>query len=247
MAMKTKKAGTNLIEQFINQFDIMVADTPEKLELVYRVRGDVYCREFKFEAEEDCPGGLEQDQYDEHSVHCLIVHRASKLPAGCIRLILSSDADLEKPLPFEHFYDNSSSDSTVDLASLSRYRIAEVSRLAVHKDFRKPRTGGECGESDQSCFGLLSTALFVAATVLSEQIGCSDNFAMMEPGLAERMKMGAGFDLRQIGEVTEYHGLRAAYHVTTESMLATMRKNMGELHQFISARLADHFALPVAA
>ena len=245
-------AGTSLVKQFIDQFDIMLADTPERLAQVYRIRADVYCREFKFEPEENCPGGLERDQFDGHSVHCLIMHRELNLAAGCIRLILSPDVQPQRQLPFEAHCGDELLYNAFDPALLPRYSIAEYSRLAVHTAFRKPQadctlfpacqTTAELDESERRCFSLLHTALFVAAAVLSEQAGRGHNFAMMEPRLARLLKCAAGFNFRQIGQLIDYHGLRAAFHITTEGMLSGMKANLWELYDFINARLATDFA-----
>ena len=69
-------------------FQFVSADTPELLNEVFRIRYQVYCIENEFEDPKRNPGGLERDEFDEHSVHALLVHCASQTPVGTVRLVL---------------------------------------------------------------------------------------------------------------------------------------------------------------
>ena len=51
-------------------------------EEVYRLRYEVYVREFAYEAEEHFAEFMERDDYDDHSVHCLLRHRATGGSSG---------------------------------------------------------------------------------------------------------------------------------------------------------------------
>lgn len=118
----------NLFDAFNQYFDLVLANTPESLKTCYRLRYDVYCKEAAipgFNAE-NYPDGLEQDQYDERSLHCLLIHRPTERVAGTVRLVLHA-LDNHFTFPIE---------KATRLEVLPRHRIGEVSRLIVAPDFR---------------------------------------------------------------------------------------------------------------
>ena len=81
-------------------FDVLRADTPDRLDAAYRLRYQVYCVENRFEDRERCPDGREVDDDDDRSVHTLLVHRRSGAAIGAARLILPRPQS-GRPLPIE--------------------------------------------------------------------------------------------------------------------------------------------------
>ena len=63
---------------------VLVADTSELLDEVYRLRYQVYCVEMTYEAGRD---GKEYDEFDNRAHHVLLVHRASGEAIGTVRVI----------------------------------------------------------------------------------------------------------------------------------------------------------------
>ena len=232
-------------EHLSDYFDVRLAHTPELLREAHRVRYNVYCREFGFEREENCAGGLERDAYDAHAVHCVIVHRGSGTGAGCIRVVLPPESP-DFQLPMERFCGFSLTDPVLHPARRPRARVAEVSRLAVHTPFR--RRAGESQapigrldiedlpEEEKRTFPLLGLALFCAGTSLMRLSGREDAFVMMERRLARRLTAN-GFPFSQIGDPVEYHGSRAAYHVSVQRVLDRMPKGIKLLHQYVDQNL----------
>ena len=91
-----------------------------------------------FEDPARCPDGREIDEDDHRSVHTLLIHRRSGVAAGTSRLIMPR-LDGEEPLPIQRIVGRRK------LKSVHRvplHRIAEISRFAVSKDFRR-----RCGEA----------------------------------------------------------------------------------------------------
>jgi N-acyl amino acid synthase of PEP-CTERM/exosortase system len=242
--METKELS--LVEHFQEFFQVLKADTPALREQIFRIRYDVYCREFGYEKEEDCPGGMEQDDYDAHSVHCLIVHRPSGQGAGCIRVVLPPEEDDAAELPMERFCGHSLNHPELRPSLLQRSDVAEVSRLAVHTQFRRRKGESESPigiaiaesitDEQRRTFPLLGLALFCAGTSLMGSLGREQAFVMMERRLA-RMLQSSGFPFVQVGEPMEYHGSRAAYHVTVQAVLDSMRADIRELHDFVHESL----------
>jgi N-acyl amino acid synthase of PEP-CTERM/exosortase system len=233
-------------EHLSDYFDVHLAHTAELLREAHRVRYNVYCREFGFEREENCAGGLERDAYDEHAVHCVIVHRGSGVGAGCIRVVLPPESTPDFQLPMERFCGFSLTDPILHPARRPRDSVAEVSRLAVHTPFR--RRAGESQapigrldiehltEEEKRTFPLLGLALFCAGTSLMRLSGREDAFVMMERRLARRLT-ATGFPFSQIGDPVEYHGSRAAYHVSVQRVLDRMPKEIKLLHQYVDQNL----------
>jgi N-acyl amino acid synthase of PEP-CTERM/exosortase system len=245
---------SSLSMHFANYFRIVFAHTPERLEDVYRVRYDVYCREFHYEHEEKYPNQLEQDIYDAFSLHCLVVHRASNLPAGCVRLIKVPRNNLDVTLPLEVVCGDSLRRSPSYPKQSSRTNLCEISRLAVHTAFRR-RSGesesplgsgpallnAETSALERRTFPLISIALIAASTafmVLSER---SHLFVMIEKWLS-RLLRRLGLQFNQIGEFIDYHGPRAPYHLTAEQMLQGMRGELKEIYDMVHQSLADEIA-----
>jgi N-acyl amino acid synthase of PEP-CTERM/exosortase system len=219
-----------LIAPFQNYFQILIADTPELMEQVHRVRYEVFCQEFHFEQEENCPGGLERDEYDDQAIHFLIMHRNSALPAGCVRLIQTRTTDPDAPLPIERYCAASLAPGEGHPSRMLRNSLCEISRLAVSGHFRKRRGESESplgtsegipmdNEIEYRIFPLLSFTLFLAVLSMSIFTQQRDSLAMMEPWLARHLQL-MGFSFRQIGELTDYHGARAAFHYTLDQALA---------------------------
>lgn len=223
-----------LMEPFAQYFQILIADTPDLMQKAYQIRYEVFCQEFHFEREEDCPGGLERDDYDAQSVHCLIIHRSSNLPAGCIRLIHTRPDDPAAPLPIERYCSASFYSGATHPSRLPRPGLCEISRLAVSGHFRKRRGESESpvgvahaiqvnDELEYRTFPLLSLTLFMIVLSVSIFTGRRSSLAVMEPWLARQLQM-MGFSFQQIGEVANYHGSRAPFHYTVEQAIADKEK-----------------------
>src|SRR4051812_21092633 len=89
----------NLGASFRRYFEIVPALSEELREQAFRIRHEVYCEELGFEAVS--PLRRESDQYDEHSLHCLIRSLKSGEYVGCTRLVLCNPAAPQEALPFE--------------------------------------------------------------------------------------------------------------------------------------------------
>lgn len=87
-------------ESFLTYFDISLASSTAELEDVGRIRYRVYCEEFGYEPKANFPDGIETDAFDSHALHCLVRHRASNTPAGCVRVVKGRQ---DTTLPFEDF------------------------------------------------------------------------------------------------------------------------------------------------
>lgn len=99
----------------------------DKLQEIYKLRYKVYCEEWGFEKPEHHPGEIETDIYDKNSVHFMAKNDDGNL-VGTIRLILSSD----EGFPLEKYCQ-----ININKDELPRENLAEISRLAISKQYRR--------------------------------------------------------------------------------------------------------------
>ncbi len=215
---------------------------------IFKLRYDVYVSEFGFEKKEAHPSGLEKDIYDSHSVELAAIEQTdaeTQKVIGTIRLILHS----EHGFPIENA-------SPVNFTSEKPPidRIAEISRLAIRKDYRRRQGDGLYGvrsykkttaEDENSCCTegnrnekvriqpYLILGLFKEMYQVSKKLGITHWYMITEKKLWYALKR---FDLifRQIGEPVDYHGLRIPYlGIIEEIEKNLMEKHMGFYEDFL--------------
>ena len=237
--MITKKVV--LAEAFLRYFDVSLATTEEQRQATYHIRYRVYCQEFGYEPAERFPDNQEKDEYDDHALACLITHRSSNMPAGCVRLVPALDSE---PLPLEKYCRQALDKNFLENQRLERNTLCEISRLAVDGAFRR-RAGeaatrfGEvealgCSEQEVRTFPLIAVAAFLASTALTEVSGRTNVLAMMEPFLPRLLKR-SGIVFQRAGKNIEYHGQRAPFFITTQHALENMRPDLRQLYDRIHA------------
>ena len=235
---------------FCRFFELVWANG-EEIEAAQRVRYEVYCREFGFEKEEDCPGGLETDTYDSQSIHCIVRHRASGQVAGCVRVVHTLSDDAVAELPIERYCGHGLEHPRLHPARLPREQICEISRLAIPMAFRR-RVGearspvGDVNTllfepEEYRTYPLLATALFFAADSVVALTGLKHVFAMMQPPLARRLAR-QGIHFHQIGPVIDYHGPRAPYYVHADYALCAIESSLRPLQNAVHDALERQHA-----
>jgi len=206
----------------------------------------------RFEREEDNPGGREVDEFDARARHCLILHRATGQYAGCVRLVLADPEQPEAPFPFERFCRESVQNEIIDPSRLPRHKIGEISRLAVISAFRKRRGEMEApygiaaqqkrlNDPERRHFPSIPIGLYFAVTAIGLLENLDGVFAMMEPRLARHLRH-VGIEFSQLGPVVEYHGPRAPFYISRESLFTTLKPEMRAFLESIQAVLAPAVA-----
>lgn len=243
----TTKHGS-IAEEFNRFFEVRLVDSHTLLREAQAVRYRVYCEEFKFESPMTFPDGLERDEYDEQSVHCVVRHRASGITAGCVRMVPTLMDAPDAPLPLEKFCGDSLDHAYISSLGLNRHTVCEISRLAVDGRFRRrPGEAGskygnadaeavELSEDEQRTAPFIAISAYLAATAITESTGRTNVFAMMEPFLPRLLKR-SGLHFSPAGEVVDYHGKRSAHFITTGSALASMRPDLRELYNSVRHQL----------
>lgn len=234
--------SSSLIEDFSHYFRIELVSSEQRAKEAYGVRYRVYCEEFKYEATDVFPDQLETDEFDEQSLHILVIHKATDRAAGCVRIVPVCK-DIENGLlPFEKFCRQCLNNELIDSFQLHRDTKCEISRLAVDGAFRR-RPGekatrfGEmdsidCTKQEQRTFSLIAVAGLLAATAVTELTHKNNAFAMMEPFLPRLLKR-SGIIFERVGDDMDYHGIRAPYFITTQSMLENIRPDLKAMYSWV--------------
>lgn len=232
---------------FHHYFKLVLADTEDLRNEVYRIRYQVYCQELHYEDAKAFPDGLEHDIYDVSSRHCLLLHRSTNTYAGCVRLVFNDNHDPSRILPFEQFCSSSLHREAVDPSALDRESFGEISRLAVPANFRRRKKDlesplGEISDpdpeegQDKRQFPSIALGLYLAAASIGLDAGLEGVFAMMEPRLARHL-MRFGIQFQQIGDVVNYHGPRAAFYINRNMLFKKLRPELQELLQAVHSDL----------
>lgn len=228
-------------QHFLHYFDVVIADTEALKQEVYAIRYQVYCDELGFENKTYFLKQLEQDDFDLHSVHFLIRHKASGQFAGTVRLILPRDPVLqsEQPLPVESYCQHALHPS-VEKQYLSTRCCAEVSRLAVRPEFRRrPDEQDKTHVSEipmkwnARCFPFISVGLYLTvAAYFVEAKELESAMALMEPRLARHLSR-TGIYFNQVGSVIDFNGQRAPFLVEKASLIANLKDEIRALFEHI--------------
>ncbi|SEO97643.1 PEP-CTERM/exosortase system-associated acyltransferase [Aquisalimonas asiatica] len=238
-----------LAASFHSFFRVSLATSPEERERLARVRYEVYCREFGYEREEDCPNGMETDEHDEHAIHGQVVHLSTNSLAGCVRLI---SPRRDEPLPLETVWQGSLNHRSRSPAVMQREDICEISRLAVPRAFRRRPNERETPIGDIQglafsseeirTFPMISVGLFLTAISLANACNRPNIFAIMEPRLA-RLLSRSGLHFMRIGDIKDYHGHRAPYHLHHDDAMLHLRQELHCLYDDITNRLSEDLAI----
>lgn len=237
-----------LLESFQQYFTVDFAVTPEQKRKIFSIRYRVYCDEFEYIAPENFPDKQEIDEFDDYSLHCLITHKKSEIPAGCVRLVPTVEINSDNLLPFEKHCSESLDGEFINGLNLDRQTVCEISRLAVDGIFRR-RSGETVSrlgdilsftDHEKRTFSLIAIAGFLASTALTELSGRTNVFAMMEPFLPRLLKR-SGIVFQKAGRDVDYYGIRAPYFIQTQSALDGMAPELRDLYDWLKNQIEEAY------
>lgn len=236
---------SSLFMEFAQYFELSLALSEAERAAVYQVRYRVYCEEFGYEPLEAFLDGQESDEFDSHSVHCLVTHKATGRPAGCVRLVLVSDGD---KLPMEEHSGDAIDHSFMRRFAQNRGSICEISRLAVDGDFRRRR--GEkatqfgshdsflFNEDEQRTFPLIAVALFLASAAAADVLSRQHVFAIMERFLPKVLRR-TGVEFQRVGEDFQFRGVRAPYYASLNDLVLNAPDELRMCFDVVKAQFAE--------
>lgn len=240
----------SLGEGFRKYFQVEPAFSDELRNAVYGIRHEVYCEELGFEPVR--PDRRETDDYDSHSLHCLL--RSSTDSAnlvGCNRLVLARPGDPDFPLPFEQTCRATLDRSIIDPARLPRHTIAEVSRLAVRAQYRRRKgetktalalSDDDFGTKDQPRFPYIPIGLYLAVVALAKREGIETLFMLTEPRLADHFAK-LGVRITQIGGPVEHRGVRVPSMMNVNDVIAGLRFFVKPIWRVVIAEIDAGYAM----
>jgi N-acyl amino acid synthase of PEP-CTERM/exosortase system len=235
---------SSLFHIYARWFDVVSADTPERLAEAYRLRYQVYCVENSYENAAAHPDGLETDAYDSHSVHSLLIHRPTGMVAGTVRLILPDGSGGIAALPVSQVCTDP---ALRDPIAFPPMRTAEISRFAVSKAFRRRITDGgqpdlQFGEdrADDRRAGErriltpnITLGLMKAIAEMSIRHGITHLAAMMEPALL-RLTGRLGIKFVPLGRLVEHHGTRQPCYAEVATLGFALQASRPDAHELVS-------------
>ncbi|WP_148863767.1 PEP-CTERM/exosortase system-associated acyltransferase [Marinobacter fonticola] len=243
----TASGGTeNLSDIFRSFFEIEVATTEEMTNRVFEVRYQVYCIDRSFEDPSQFPDKREHDAYDPRSAHALIQHRRTGDSVAVVRLVLTGDNPEQSDLPMEGPCIPRMSQQAQDtIAATPRQHMAEISRMAVSREFRRRLNEYESptGVTDQSSYAdaeggrrampYISLGLFAAILRMSVKHNITHWMAVMEPAQLRLLKrFGVEFD--HVGPLMEFHGLRRPAFTEAASLINGILQRRPDVWELIT-------------
>lgn len=197
-------------------YQVMPAVNPTLQAEAFKVRHKVYCAELNYE--ETNAHGIEQDEYDHHSTQMVVYSRSHKSYIGCVRLVHGHHEGQRRELPFEHHCKDRLDHRILSMVKESGHRYAEVSRLAIEKDFRhvgRQHTNRALGGQTKSSFALLS--LYLGLQAMARQQNVRYLFAIVEPRLLRNLHRH-NVPAIQIGQGVDHRGLRVPILIDVEDI-----------------------------
>ena len=220
-------------------FDMRVADTPELLDQVHRLRFQVYCREKAFEAPMDSADGYERDIWDPQSTHLLIRRRADGIALATTRLVLMPAAGPQPLFPVERHVGLDPAAMSTGPWFLPRASLAEVSRFAISRQVRRTlHASGKipAGVGDSVLGAWVTLRLVKGLVDLSRYHAVDHWYSFMERGFF-RLLQRLGLHFQPTGEAFEFHGRRYLSLDGIERLMRGMRDSQPAL--FAAMGFAD--------
>ncbi|WP_417544120.1 PEP-CTERM/exosortase system-associated acyltransferase [Marinobacter sp.] len=248
---ETKNTKNHQIQEdvstiFNSVFNVELATSPEAINEVFEVRYQVYCVDRPFEDPDCFADKREHDAYDPRSAHALIRHRLTRDNVATVRLVMAGDNPGQADFPMEgHCLPRMDRYAREAFAGARREQIAEISRMAVSREFRRRlnEDKSDVGISDFVCYSdsengkrampYISLGLFAAILQMSVKHGITHWMAVMEPAQLRLLKrFGVEFD--HVGPVLEYHGRRRPAFTEAASLIEGIRKRRPDVWALIT-------------
>jgi N-acyl amino acid synthase of PEP-CTERM/exosortase system len=227
--------GEPLFESYFKHFSTVSVNSTALREQFYRLRYQVYCIENAFEDRENHPEGLETDRFDRHSESSVLVHRTTGAVAGGVRIVLPSHDHGWRDLPMWSVCSPENYAARVGHQTVQR--TAEVSRIAVSKQFRQiyAQSWAQEGTDSLRIATQLSLGLLAAVVRMCAERGITHICAVMEPSLL-RMLARAGVYLQKLGSPVEYHGIRQPAYADLNELLSRTWKERPDVWSLLTKR-----------
>ena len=239
----------DLGQTFRQLFELTPALDDDSLDQVFRIRHDVYCRDLGWEPIR--ADGRESDEFDRHSLHCLLRRRSTGESVGCTRLILARPENPSFPLPFESSCrDVLNRGGPEDPQRTPRHTMGEVSRLSVVSTFRQRKHEAQTdalvteedfgGHGPITRFPFIPVSLYLGAAAMARRAGIEHVFVLTEPRLASHFAR-IGFDIHPVGGPIEHRGTRVPSVLSSSRVVAGLRPLIRPIYGVIEESVNSSF------
>lgn len=230
----------DICQHFNRYFSLSIANTEELKAEVYKIRYGVYCEELGYESVDNFPNKMERDDFDSHSVHCLLKHKPTGSYAGCVRIVLPHGEKISS-FPWQKY----ESQLIYPHPEARKKRICEISRLAVRSQFRKRKGDGESPlggvfpdvAGGKRRFPLIAMSLYWAAFCLALNLKL-DIFCIIEPRLARHLRR-CGFQYCLVSHLFEFRGKRGIYFTKPVELLDSLDRETYEFFYLLNSVVSE--------
>jgi N-acyl amino acid synthase of PEP-CTERM/exosortase system len=240
----------NNIVQY-GKFRFCIVDDENVKKDTFRIRYEVYVKEFGFEKEEDHPNGFETDEYEDDSIHFACLNENDSVVAT-IRLVLHS----KKGFPIENAAKTQFIGEQPD-----NTKIAEISRLTVSKDLRRRKEDGihgvesyitkkeggvlpDNGTIPEDMQGrknpIIVLGLYQVMYHESKRRGFTHWYMITEKKIYFALKK-YGFCFQEIGDSIWYHGWRVPYLGIIGKIEKELKNNNPDMYTIMLKGLEEKY------
>lgn len=233
-----QSGAVDLVSVYSRFFYYRIARSRTLLETAYRLRYQVYCEETDYLSRDANPNGMECDEYDQHSVSSVLIHRPTGHAAGTVRLVLPRPAEPGCAQPARL---HAPTLDALDESVLPRATTGEISRFAIAAQFRK--------RQDDSLYASVLTrdmpdprrviphitlGLMTSMFEICLDEGLTHLCAVIDPALL-RLLAKLGLHFNTVGPCVEYHGPRQPVYVSCFDLRNRLIAEHPEIYRVISA------------
>ena len=238
------KWPTETEEGVLTRFRVVPAVTEELREEAFRIRHRVFCEELTlFERR---PDRRETDEFDDRAVQILLKHTPTDEFIGCVRVVRAQANDPLALLPFESVCRHLVDRSLLDLETLPRDLVGEVSRLGVIGKYRRRKgedkspiplgTDAELGDPEPTPqrrqFPHILLALYLGAYAIAQRDGIQYLCTFTELRLFNHL-VRLGLPVKVIGASIHHKGLRVPAVVNVSGIAASMNPSAHAMFRHI--------------
>ena len=243
----------DLYKAFHEYFEIVIADTPSLLEIVFRMRYQKLCIDMNVPGYEASlyPDGQEKDNYDDHSSHVLIRYRQTNEFIGTTRLIMFDKKNPKKLFPVEQFTQVDS--ELFNVSNYSRQHTGEISRFLIIKKFERRKAErrnlktrepvANIARTDRRSIKNLTLVLAAGIVRLSAKYNIKNWLTIMDPAL-NRLLNYYSLDLNPIGPAIQHYGLRRPYYGELAKIFDKMKQDNRDAWEVVTehGKYSDYLA-----
>ncbi|MCO6412444.1 MAG: PEP-CTERM/exosortase system-associated acyltransferase [Thiogranum sp.] len=232
-------------KEFNDHFTIIPATDAQLVAECQRLRYQIFCTEHQIFSGSRYESDLELDEFDGHSVHSLLRHKATGTNVATVRLVLADPQRPQSKFPLETHLGRYIYADPASFHRAPRVALAEISRFAVSREFRlrsgernqthnvvvDPDTSASTKRNRQHPY--VTLGLFKAVLQMSLENDVSFWCAAMEPTLM-RLLSRFGIRFSPIGPVMDYYGLRQPCTASMHAVLQGIFDQRPDVWSFVT-------------